>query len=459
MEEKSMVEAMLERARAAQVVLESYTQSQVDTLVRAMGKVIYDNAEILAEEAVRETGYGRVDSKIFKQRKATAAAWFYLRDKKSVGVIDCDPVNKLVTFAKPVGVVACVAPSTNPTSTVASNGMSIIKCRNAMIVAPHPAAKSVTVHGVALINEALAELGAPKDLIQIIEQPSMAATRELMAKADVTVATGGAAMVKSAYSSGRPSFGVGQGNVQVVAADDYDDYAFLAATVIGSRSYDNGIPCTGEQAIHYPAPRRAALVKALEAAGAAMIPPEKVSLLPGLLFRENGTSNPAFVGMKPAKMAEALGFSVPADTKILIFDSVGMTRENVLRREKLCPVVQLFPYDSYEEGVANAKSNLLWEGAGHTSVVYTNDAQRAEYAGKELPVCRVLVNQAGGAASGGNYINGLNPTMSLGCGSWGNNSISENLTYRHLMNTTQLAYYHECTMPPLEEVWALNPLD
>ena len=131
--------------------------------------------------------------------------------------------------------------------------MSIIKCRNAMIVAPHPAAKSVTVHGVALINEALAELGAPKDLIQIIEQPSMAATRELMAKADVTVATGGAAMVKSAYSSGRPSFGVGQGNVQVVAADDYDDYAFLAATVIGSRSYDNGIPCTGEQAIHYPA--------------------------------------------------------------------------------------------------------------------------------------------------------------------------------------------------------------
>ena len=199
MEEKSMVEAMLERARAAQVVLESYTQSQVDTLVRAMGKVIYDNAEILAEEAVRETGYGRVDSKIFKQRKATAAAWFYLRDKKSVGVIDRDPVNKLVTFAKPVGVVACVAPSTNPTSTVASNGMSIIKCRNAMIVAPHPAAKSVTVHGVALINEALAELGAPKDLIQIIEQPSMAATRELMAKADVTVATGGAAMVKSAY--------------------------------------------------------------------------------------------------------------------------------------------------------------------------------------------------------------------------------------------------------------------
>ena len=121
--------------------------------------------------------------------------------------------------------------------------------------------------------------------------------------------------------------------------------------------------------------------------------------------------------------------------------------------------MQLFPYDSYEAGVANAKSNLLWEGAGHTSVVYTNDAQRAEYAGEELPVCRVLVNQAGGAASGGNYINGLNPTMSLGCGSWGNNSISENLTYRHLMNTTQLAYYHECTMPPLEEVWALNPLD
>ena len=132
-----------------------------------------------------------------------------------------------------------------------------------------------------------------------------------------------------------------------------------------------------------------------------------------------------------------------------------MGKDNQLRREKLCPVVQLFPYNSFEDGVAAAKQNLLWEGAGHTSVVYTDDEKKAEYAGAELPVGRILVNQAGGAASGGNYINGLHPTMSLGCGSWGNNSISENLTYKHLMNVTKLAYYHDCTMPPFEEVWAL----
>ena len=132
-----------------------------------------------------------------------------------------------------------------------------------------------------------------------------------------------------------------------------------------------------------------------------------------------------------------------------------MSDENILRREKLLPVIQLFPYDDFRQAVADAKANLLWEGAGHTSVIYTNDTEKAEYAGAELPVGRLLVNQAGGAASGGNYINGLNPTMSIRCGSWGNNSISENLTYKHLMNTTRLAYYHECTMPPLDEVWKL----
>jgi succinate-semialdehyde dehydrogenase len=453
MAEKTVIDEMLEKARAAQAEIENYTQEQVDALVKIIGRTIYDHAEILAAEAVEETHFGRVDSKIYKQKKAAAAAWFYLRDKKSVGIIENDTMNKVVTFAKPVGVVACLAPSTNPTSTVASNGMNIIKCRNSTIVSPHPGAKNVTIHGVRLINEALREAGAPDNLIQVIEEPGMDKTKELMQKSDVIVATGGHAMVKSAYSSGRPSFGVGQGNVQVIIADDYKDYDKAALTIVGGRAYDNGIPCTGEQALHFPKEDYDRVVEAFTKAKAAMIPDDRAEGLAGLLFKEDGAINPKYVGMKPAKLAKELGFEVPEDSEVLIFNSRGLGRTNLLCREKLCPVIQLFPYESFEEGVEAARSNLLWEGAGHTSVIYTEDEKKAEYAGGKLPVGRLLVNQAGGAASGGNYINGLEPTMSLGCGSWGNNSISENLTYRHLMNVTKLAYYHDCTMPPLDEVW------
>ena len=286
----------------------------------------------------------------------------------------------------------------------------------------------------------------------MIEEPGMDKTKELMQKSDVIVATGGHAMVKSAYSSGRPSFGVGQGNVQVIIADDYKDYDKAALTIVGGRAYDNGIPCTGEQALHFPKEDYDRVVEAFTKAKAAMIPDDRAEGLAGLLFKD-GAINPKYVGMKPAKLAKELGFEVPEDSEVLIFNSRGLGRTNLLCREKLCPVIQLFPYESFEEGVEAARSNLLWEGAGHTSVIYTEDEKKAEYAGGKLPVGRLLVNQAGGAASGGNYINGLEPTMSLGCGSWGNNSISENLTYRHLMNVTKLAYYHDCTMPPLDEVW------
>ena len=453
MAEKTVIDEMLEKARIAQAEIENYTQEQVDALVKIIGKTIYDHAELLAAEAVEETHFGRVDSKIYKQKKAAAAAWLYLRDKKSVGIIENDTMNKVVTFAKPVGVVACLAPSTNPTSTVASNGMNIIKCRNSTIVSPHPGAKNVTIHGVRLISDALREAGAPDNLIQVIEEPGMDKTKELMQKSDVIVATGGHAMVKSAYSSGRPSFGVGQGNVQVIIADDYKDYDKAALTIVGGRAYDNGIPCTGEQALHFPKEDYDRVVEAFTKAKAAMIPDDRAEGLAGLLFKEDGAINPKYVGMKPAKLAKELGFEVPGDSEVLIFNSRGLGRTNLLCREKLCPVIQLFPYESFEEGVEAARSNLLWEGAGHTSVIYTEDEKKAEYAGGKLPVGRLLVNQAGGAASGGNYINGLEPTMSLGCGSWGNNSISENLTYRHLMNVTKLAYYHDCTMPPLDEVW------
>ena len=453
MEEKSYIDELIEKAKAAQKTFESFSQEKVDAAVKAMGKVIYDNAEIIAKEAVEESGYGRVDSKILKITRCTTAAWHYMHDKKSVGIIDYDPVEKMATYAKPVGVVAALVPTTNPVSTTVSNGMSIIKCRNAMIVSPHPRAKNVTVHGVELMRDAIAKVGAPADLIQVIEKPSLDYTQEVMKKSDVVVATGGAAMVKSAYQSGRPSFGVGPGNVQVIVGEDYTDYDKLASNVTGSRSYDNGMPCTGEQAIHCPEDKYDNIVEAFVRRGAYMLPDEYAKKLKDVLFRENGAVDPSRVGMLPCKIAELLGLEIPENTTLLIFASQGMTRENWLRREKLCPVIQIFKYKTFEEGVANAKANLEWEGIGHTSALYTNDEEKAHYAAAILPVSRLVVNQPAGAASGGNFINGLHPTMSLGCCSWGNNSISDNLEYKHLMNTTKLAFYHDPTIPSAEEVW------
>lgn len=454
MAELSYIDNLISRAKKAQKIVEAYSQEQIDALVKAMGKVIYDNAEQIAQEAVDETGYGRVDSKIIKVSRCTLGAWHYLHDKKSVGMIEYDPAEKLATYAKPLGIVAALVPTTNPVSTTVSNGMHIIKCRNAMIVSPHPRAKNVTIHGVELMNRALAELGAPEGLIQVIEQPSMAHTQELMSKVDVVVATGGAAMVKAAYSSGRPSFGVGPGNVQVLVAPDYEDFEKVALLVTNGRSYDNGMPCTGEQALFVPREKLDVVLEAFRAQDNYLLPDEYAAQLAKILFKENGMTDPAYVGMMPWKLAEKVGLDIPRDTRTLLFMSQGMTRENLLRREKLCPVIQVFPYDTFEQAVADAKDNLMWEGAGHSSVIFTNQEAYAEYAGLELPVSRLVVNQNGGSASGGNFTNGLDPTMSLGCGSWGNNSISDNLTYRHLMNTTKVAYYHEPTIPSPEEVWA-----
>lgn len=445
---------MIAKARAAQKVLEGYNQEQIDALVRAAGKAIYDNAKVISEEAVAETGYGRLDSKILKHERCTMAAWHYLKDKKSVGLIERDHINGLDLFAKPIGVVACLTPVTNPTATTISNGMNVIKCRNAMIVAPHPRAKKVTKHAVELMSQAMTALGAPDNVIQIIEEPSMDLTQELMQKSNVVIATGGGPMVRSAYSSGRPSFGVGPGNVQVILAEDYKDYGALATTIVNNRAYDNGMPCNGEQTLHIPKSEVPAVLAAFEKAGGFILSEEKANELEGLLFdSEKKTFKPAYVGMTVSKLAAELGVSTPADTKILLFPSRGADKENLLFKEKLCPVLQYAPYDSFEKALEDAKFALLWEGAGHTSIVYTNDKATAEKAGEALPVCRVLVNQPGAAAAGGSFINGLAPTMSLGCGSWGNNSISENLTYKHLMNITRLAYHNGGGMPAPEEIW------
>lgn len=460
-EARKIVRELVARSKAAQNQIKDYSQEQVDRLVKICGRVIYDNAEILAQEAVEEGKLGNIPDKIGKMKNSTSIAYQFLKDKKTVGIIGFEENGTVANVAKPIGVIGCLIPSTNPTSTVGGNGMYALKCRDSIIFSVHPRTKNVSVHAVNLVREALKAAGEPEDLFIVIEQPSMETTQALMQESDVVVATGGPAMVKSAYSSGRPSYGVGQGNVQMIIDDDCaDEYDYIAETTVASRCRDNGLPCTGEQFITFPEKDSEKVLAAFEKAGAYVIrDPEIAEKVRNGLFAITPKGAWAFnisnVGQNIQKIAENIGIEIPEGTRSLLVAAKGPGKADLLCKEKLCPVQAYLPYKTFEEGMAYMAENLAMEGAGHSAVIYSHNDEHIEKAGIELTVSRLVVNACGSTAGGNSFENGLAPTMSLGCGSWGNNSISENLSYKHLMNVTKIAYkIPDVKIPTHEEIWA-----
>ena len=448
----SQISEMIKKAREAQAKLEAYTQAETDALVRAMGKVIYDNAELLAEEAVTETGMGNVPDKIIKNRGKPRAIWNHLKDKKSRGIISPRDENGIVQIAKPVGVVGAVTPTTNPVVTPMCNAMFAVKGGNAIIVAPHPRAKHCSTHAVDLMNAEIARLGGPENLIQIISEPSIDLTRELMQKVDVLVATGGPAMVQAAYSSGKPSFGVGPGNVQVLV-DRGLDFDAAAAKILAGRSFDNGIICSGEQSIIAQESDYQTMINACVNAGGFYVSDQDVvDKFRAVLF-EDGHIAPRVVGQSAQKIAAMAGVTVPEETKVILLRSNDRS-DDVLRKEKMCPVMVTFEYNSFEEAVAIAQANLEVEGKGHSCAIHSNDIDHIELAGKALSVSRLVVNEPSSITAGGSLQNGFAPTTTLGCGSWGNNSISENLDYKHLINIHRIGFADKQNPPTDEEIWA-----
>ncbi len=451
---KTAIDIMVEKAREAQRVFEKFTQEQVDDIVKAMGKVIYDNAEVLAKEAVEETRMGVYEDKVAKNRGKSKTIWNSLKGKKSIGIIDEDIENGLISIAKPIGVVCAVTPTTNPIVTPMCNAMFALKGGNAIIVAPHPRAKRCSTHAVELMNREIKKLGAPNNLIQIIEEPSIELTNELMQKTDVILATGGMAMVKSAYSSGKPSFGVGAGNVQVILDRDID---FMEATkkVISGRIFDNGIICSGEQSIIVPQDKYDEIVKAMESNGAFYVGDEEtVSKFRDVLFK-NGMINGDIVGQSVQFVANLAGVEVPKEAKVILLKPTGVGKADLLCKEKMCPAMIILPYNTFEEAVEIAQTNLELEGKGHTTVIHSNNQEHIKYAGLNLTVSRLVVNAPSSTTAGGSLYNSLSPTTTLGCGTWGNNSISENLNYKHLINVSRVAFVKQNITPPTdEEIWA-----
>jgi succinate-semialdehyde dehydrogenase len=452
---ETQVQQLVANAHKAQAVFESFSQEQVDAIVKGIGKYVYDNAEMLARMAVDETGIGVYEDKILKNKGKARIIWNSLKDKRSRGIIDEDADNNLVFVAKPMGVVGAVTPVTNPIVTPMCNAMFALKAGNAIVFAPHPKAEKCTAHLTDAFMKVVKANGGPDNLVQMVANGSIEKTQELMKATDVVVATGGGAMVKSAYSSGRPSYGVGAGNVPVIIDRDVN-LKDAAEKVVTGAAFDNGIICSHEQFVLTPDEQYADTISAFEATGRVWYTDDEaqVQKLRDVVF-PGGRLNKDVVGRSAAEIGRMAGIDVPASARIILIPAKGAGTADVLAKEKLCPVVAILPYKTFSEAVAQAKANLLVEGAGHSAALHSNDEAHIREAGVELPVSRLVINQASSLTAGGSLTNGFAPTTTLGCGSWGGNSISENLDYKHLMNVSRIGKVIANKKVPTDaEIWA-----
>lgn len=450
------IQGLTDNGQAAQKVFAGYTQEQVDAVVRDIGKAVYDNAEVLARLAIDETKMGKYEDKVMKNKGKSMAVWNHLKTKKSVGIIGYIEERGIVEVAKPMGVVGAIMPVTNPTMTPMQNSMIALKGGNAIIIAPHPSGKKSGIETVKTMRAALKALNAPEDLIQYIDvDPADAvdASGLLMSLADVCVATGGAGMVKAAYSAGKPAYGVGPGNMQCIMDTDAD-IKDAVPKIIKGRIYDNGILCTCEQTVICHESKLEEIVAEFEKNGGYYVRERKdVDQLRDTIFPE-GRLNKKAVGLSAPALAELAGLKAPEGTLVIIAKAEGAGKRDFLSKEKMFPVLAAYTYKTWEEAVNIALANLEYEGKGHSSVIHSFTKEHIEYAGNKLPVSRLLINGVGSLGVGGAYTNGFTPTGTLGCGTWGNNSISDNLDYKHLINISRIGYTNpNAKIPTPDEVW------
>ena len=449
------IKELVKSARTAQKKYELFNQDKVDAIVRDIGKFVYDNAEPLAKMAVDETEMGSFEDKILKNKSKARVIWNNLKDKKSRGVIGEDSESNLVYVAKPMGVVAAVTPVTNPIVTPMCNGMFALKTGNAVIFAAHPKAQKCAEFLTQEFMKIVKSHDGPDNLIQVVTKGSVEKTQELMQSADVVVATGGGAMVKSAYSSGKPSFGVGAGNVPVII-DRNIDLKEAVEKIIDGASFDHGIICSHEQFVFAPEENFDKTIELFTNSGKVWFTDDQsqIKKLRDVVFQD-GNLNKDVVGKSASDVGKLAGVEVPETSRLILLPADGSGTQDVLAKEKLCPVIAIVPYKTFEDAVSMAKSNLLVEGAGHSAALHSNNDQNIKKAGLELPISRLVVNQPSSTSAGGSLTNGFAPTTTLGCGSWGGNSISENLDYKHLMNVSRIGkIIPDKKVPTDEEIWS-----
>ena len=437
--------AALERCRQAQSVFAEYTQEQVDKIFKAAAVAANKMRIPLAKMAVEETGMGIVEDKVIKNHYAAEYIYNAYKDTRTCGVIETDEAFGIQRIAEPIGVVAAVIPTTNPTSTAIFKTLICLKTRNAIVISPHPRAKKCTIAAARVVLEAAVEAGAPEGLISWIEQPSLELTNQLMREADLILATGGPGMVKAAYSSGKPALGVGPGNTPAVI-DDSADILLAVSSVIHSKTFDNGMICASEQSVVVLDSVYDAVRAEFAARGCHLLTAEETEKLRGTIL-VNGALNAKIVGQSAHTIAAMSGVDVPENTKILIGEVTSTALSEAFAHEKLSPVLAMYRAKDFEDALRIADRLVRDGGFGHTASVYLDPVgakQKLDAFAHAMKACRILVNTPSSQGGIGDLYNfRLAPSLTLGCGSWGGNSVSENVGVKHLLNIKTVAIRRE----------------
>ena len=427
------------KAKEAQEALATFSEEQIDRILASISEAVVKNAQWLAKMAVDETKYGVVEHKVIKNLFAGKDVYEYIKGLKTTGIIKEDPVTKVVEVAVPVGVILGIIPTTNPTSTLIHNALCAIKAGNAIVFSPHPAAIKCSCATAQIVNEAAVKAGAPDGIVSCMSKVSMQAVEELMhhEAISVIVATGGSAMVKAAYSAGKPALGVGPGNVPAFI-ERSANIKQAVKDIITSKTFDNGMICASEQAIVVDEPIKNEVIKELKDQGCHFLNKEEAERVSRLIMTPKGGMNPAFVGKNPSFIANKAGIQIPDGTKILIAPLDGYGPEYLLSYEKLTTVLGFYVVKDWHEGCLLSIELLKLGGIGHSFAIHSqNEEIIREFIKK--PVFRILVNTPS-ALGGVGFSTGLAPSMTLGCGTWGGSSLSDNLTPLHLINIKKLAY-------------------
>jgi len=433
------VRHLLRLAADAQRRFAEFSQEQVDRVVEAVSREALAHAEELARLAVQETGFGRVEDKVTKNTFAAREIFEDIRNLKTVGVVAEDPAQQVYEIAVPMGVVAGIIPSTNPTSTTIFKALISLKGRNAVVFSPHPAAKDCIAKTADILHAAAVLAGAPEGIVGCLRNPTLEATEELMRHrlTAVILATGGHGLVKAAYGSGKPAFGVGPGNVPAFI-ERTAQAAAAVELVLAGKCFDNGTVCASEQAVIVDRPLLEAVRTEFAARGAHFCSPAEKRLLEAAAV-QGGRINPRIVGRDAAVIAELAGFKVPAETPCLIAELAAVGPQEPLSMEKLSPVLAFYVVDGWLEGCARCIELLTYGGMGHSMVIHSQDQDVIMRFALEKPAFRILANTSGTHGAIG-YATGLTPSLTLGCGTWGNNITTDNVSARHLVNIKRLAF-------------------
>ena len=448
------IKNIVQKSRTAQVSYEKYNQKQVDEVVTAVAWAICNptNNRKIAELSVETTKLGNVEDKIIKNKRKTLGLLRDLKNKKTVGIIDEDTSKGIIEIAKPVGVVAAVTPATNPAATPVNNIINAVKGRNTIIVSPSPSGSKVFEELLKYINTELDKINAPKDLIQSLPSPiSKDLTKELMKQVDLVIVTGSQNNVRQAYSSGTPSIGVGQGNVTVIV-DETSNIKIAAQRIKQSKIFDNATSCSSENNLIILEEIYDDMLLALKSEGGLLFNDEQKNILEKSLW-QNGQLNRNLLAKSVAFILNEISIDGldSENSKFIMIEEKGIGKNSPFSGEKLSPILTIYKAKNFVEAKNIANEILNYQGKGHSIGIHSEDEKRILDLGLELPVCRVIVNQSHTFATGGSFTNGLPFSLSMGCGTWGGNSIDNNLNYRHFLNITKISKTIQGEEPALRD--------